>query len=224
MSFSRNGFIYLGVSLVYLLVMLLVPSAEFWIKPMLMPALLLFYFLEAESADRFLLRALLACWAGDVLLMLENQSPVFFLSGLVVFLIGHVMYILSMRSLIRSGVEHGRPEFTLLIMVFVIGAATAVWMLVREKAGDLLYPITVYVIVIVSMFFHALRRRSRTTRESFLLMVFGALSFLISDSLLALNRYYEKFPHAGAAVMITYLLAQYLLVSGALKHKGSPAV
>lgn len=223
MFFRRNAFIYLGVSLIYLMIMLLMPSAEAWIKPMLMPALILFYFLEAESVDRFLLRALIACWAGDVLLMLENQSPVFFLSGLVVFLIGHVMYILSMRRMIRTDIQHVRPEQTLLIMTLVTGVASIVWILVKDNAGDLLYPITVYVVVVISMFFHALRRRSRTTRESFLFMVFGALAFFVSDSILALNRYYEKIPFAGPVIMVTYLLAQYFLVAGAMKHKGQPA-
>lgn len=223
MSFRRNGFIYLGAALLYLMVMLLVPSAEVWIKPMLMPALLLFYFLEAELMDKFLLRALIACWAGDVLLMLENQSPIFFLSGLVVFLIGHVMYILSMRRMVRTDVQHVRPEQTLLIMTLVAGVASVIWILVKEKAGDLLYPISVYVVVVVSMFYHALRRRSRTTKESFQCMIFGALAFFISDALLALNRYYVKLPFASPAIMVTYLMAQYLLVVGALKHKGQPA-
>lgn len=223
MSFVRNSLIFLVVSGIYLLVLLLIPGVEYWIKPMLMPALLLFYFLQAEIVDKFLVRALVACWAGDVLLMLEKQSPIYFLLGLVVFLIGHVMFILTMRRLIRPDVQHGRPELTLLVMTAVLAAAAGVWLLIREKAGDLLLAVSIYEIVIASMFFHALRRRSRTSRDSFLLMVFGALSFMISDSLLALNRwYFDDLQYAGFFVMTTYLLAQYLLVSGVLKHREAP--
>jgi uncharacterized membrane protein YhhN len=51
-------------------------------------------------------------------------------------------------------------------------------------------------------------------------MVFGgATLFMISDSLIAINRFLEPLPRVGIWVMITYIAAQYLILTGLLKHR-----
>ena len=42
-------------------------------------------------------------------------------------------------------------------------------------------------------------------------MLSGAIVFMISDSLLAINKFYNPAHIFDAAVMITYVLAQYLI-------------
>jgi len=42
---------------------------------------------------------------------------------------------------------------------------------------------------------------------------------MISDSLLAINKFMQPLPLSGLAIMLTYLLAQYLIVEGVLKHE-----
>jgi hypothetical protein len=42
----------------------------------------------------------------------------------------------------------------------------------------------------------------------------GALFFMLSDSLLAINKFYRPFPLAGFLIMLSYIVAQYLIVIG----------
>ena len=60
----------------------------------------------------------------------------------------------------------------------------------------------------------AVGRLGRTKRSSFNLVFLGALLFIMSDSVIGLNRFTGPVEHAGPIVMSTYLLAQYLLVKG----------
>ena len=49
-------------------------------------------------------------------------------------------------------------------------------------------------------------------------MVAGALLFVLSDSILAINKFYMPFDLAGTFIMLTYGFAQYLIVQGAVKY------
>ena len=47
------------------------------------------------------------------------------------------------------------------------------------------------------------------------LMIAGAVLFIISDSILAINKFYQSFEYAGIAIMLTYGIAQLLITFGA---------
>jgi uncharacterized membrane protein YhhN len=67
----------------------------------------------------------------------------------------------------------------------------------------------------------ALFRYGRTNSKSFLLIFIGAVLFMVSDSVLAINKFHNAFSAAGALIMLTYCLAQFLIVEGALVHEKS---
>jgi uncharacterized membrane protein YhhN len=50
------------------------------------------------------------------------------------------------------------------------------------------------------------------------LMIGGAVLFISSDSILAINKFYEPFEFAGIAIMLTYGIAQLLITLGALRY------
>jgi uncharacterized membrane protein YhhN len=50
------------------------------------------------------------------------------------------------------------------------------------------------------------------------LILAGAAFFMISDSLLALNKFYEPLPFSNISIISTYALAQYSIVLGILKQ------
>ena len=88
------------------------------------------------------------------------------------------------------------------------------FILIKESLGVMLIPIAVYCAVITLMGITAVGRLGRTNRSSFNLVFLGALLFIMSDSVIGLNRFAGPVEHAGPIVMSTYLLAQYLLVKG----------
>jgi uncharacterized membrane protein YhhN len=49
-------------------------------------------------------------------------------------------------------------------------------------------------------------------------MMLGALLFVISDSILAINKFYQPFEAAGVLIMLTYGLAQFFIVEGAGRY------
>jgi uncharacterized membrane protein YhhN len=50
------------------------------------------------------------------------------------------------------------------------------------------------------------------------LMMAGALLFVLSDSVLAINQFYQSSPLAGVIIMLTYGLAQLFIIEGAIKY------
>ena len=47
--------------------------------------------------------------------------------------------------------------------------------------------------------------------------VLGAIAFVLSDSLLAVNKFYQPIPYAGVFIMLTYCAAQFLIVRGFIR-------
>jgi uncharacterized membrane protein YhhN len=78
----------------------------------------------------------------------------------------------------------------------------------------LLPAIVVYATVISLMLIAAINRKGVAQKESYMLVALGALSFVASDTLLAVNKFHDSFFLANIAVMLTYGIAQYLLVKG----------
>ena len=79
-------------------------------------------------------------------------------------------------------------------------------------------PVMIYAMVLIVMVMNAVFRYGRTPLVSFWLVVVGALLFMASDSILAINKFYAAIPSSGPLIMITYITAQFLIVVGIIKH------
>lgn len=88
-----------------------------------------------------------------------------------------------------------------------------------DGLGDMLYPVTVYMLVILTMAVTAFLRQGKVLPISYTLVFLGALLFMLSDSILALNKFYKPLPLSNISIMLTYALAQYFIVLGLLKNK-----
>jgi uncharacterized membrane protein YhhN len=97
-------------------------------------------------------------------------------------------------------------------------AGSGLVVILYPKLGDLQIPVMVYALVITLMVLQSVFRMGRTTSLSFWLIFFGAVSFLLSDSLLAINKFYQPIPFSAVCVMTTYSAAVFLIVRGALAH------
>ena len=72
-------------------------------------------------------------------------------------------------------------------------------------------PVLAYIIVILFMGWRAWERWKQTGERLALLAFFGAILFIISDSVLAVNRFREHFETARALTLSTYFTAQWLI-------------
>ena len=138
---------------------------------------------------------------GDIFLMLP---PRMFLPGLVSFLVAHLFYIAAF-TLTGAGV----PPSVWLIP-FLLYGCLMFWVL-SEYLGKLKIPVAVYMLVILLMGSEALNRWLRTGQLGSGSAFLGALLFIASDSLLAVNRFKGKSHHAPLYVMSTYYSAQWFI-------------
>lgn len=182
-------------------------------KPLLMITLLL-YFISASrgypSWRFYVMAALVFSWGGDIFLMLDNM----FTAGLVSFLVAHIFYITAYQ---KTGAASGALR-SLDIIKFVLFGAVVMWVL-YPGLGGMLIPVLAYMLVLLSMGIWAHKRRGATTAISFTLVSAGAMLFVISDGLIAINKFAFDIPAERMLVMSTYIAAQYMIVQGLLKHE-----
>ena len=76
---------------------------------------------------------------------------------------------------------------------------------------DMKVPVAVYVLAIAAMAWQATARWLDSGEPGALLACLGASLFVVSDSVLAVNRFRRPFASAQAIVLGTYFLAQYLI-------------
>ncbi|HYV94758.1 MAG TPA: lysoplasmalogenase [Chitinophagales bacterium] len=189
-------------------------------KSLLMPALMVvFYRLtrRRETAQlKFVFAALAFSWVGDVSLMFQQSNSSFFLIGLICFLLAHVAYIIAFIHDGRSLKDRDRSLLARKpwIILFFIAYAIVIFFVVRNGLGNMLLPVLVYMSIILLMGMSALNRFGKIYLRSFNEVFCGALLFIMSDSLLAINKFSVAIPSASFLIMLTYVAAQYFIVKG----------
>ncbi len=187
-------------------------------KPLLL-LILLNWFISATNKCHFdtkkwVTLALCFSWLGDVLLMFQSRSSMFFLLGLSAFLIAHIFYIIFFHKIkVAEGVKS--KGFLLLPVVVYYAVLIAV---LYPYLADMKVPVPVYGLVISFMLLLALHMLFIRNRKAGQLMTAGAILFVISDSALAINKFYQPFEASGFVIMLTYGLAQLFIVFGAIHY------
>lgn len=191
-------------------------------KSLLMPLLLLYYLANVSRhkhrPSKFLATsAFLLAWAGDILLLFQGEA--FFISGLLLFLVMHFIYIIYFwRVHPLFPVKYGLYFFLPIVLVVIFDI-----LIMKEiipLAGELGNPLIAYMTVISFMFVMACNMLSNKKVRSMAINYFipGAAMFLISDAILGLNMFLWEDQLIGITVMLSYGYAQYLLVHGFIKH------
>ena len=193
-------------------------------KPLLMPLLVVYFTTNtkpfASSLKKWIVLALLFSWLGDLMLMFESANGNFFIFGLVAFLLAHIFYILFYENVLR--LESVKKNYLWFIPVLIY--YTVLIYVLSPHLGDMKLPVRIYGIVISYMLIQALQVGKIKNPVAAALMIAGAMLFITSDSILALNKFYKQFEYAGILIMITYGIAQLLITMGAVKYIGSTSI
>lgn len=191
---------------------------EWATKPLLIPLLGLHFVSGvtgfATRPSLYILVALFFSWLGDVLLIFQSAYPVFFLFGLSAFLLAHIGYILFFYFLRNQEGLKLRPY----LLVAVAAYYAILISLLSPYLGEMRWPVRVYGLVISAMLMLAAHGWFLSDKKAGSYLCNGAMLFVLSDSLLAVNKFYHPFPGAGLAVMATYGLAQLLITAGAKQY------
>ena len=208
---------FVGISVFYLVLIAIGKEDLAWyFKPLLLPGLLLATN-ESKSfpTKKWLFLALVFSWIGDVILMFADKGELFFIFGLVSFLIGHILFI----TLFIKQETINTPN-KLIFGIGILGVAAYLFTMLTillPTLGDLKIPVSVYAFVISLMLVMAIRGALTWRSPLNILILNGAVSFVTSDSILAINKFFTPLPNASLLIMSTYLIAQYLITFGILK-------
>ena len=185
-----------------------------WIsKPLLMPVLMLVFYTASEKKNGtpfyLILSALFLSWCGDALLQANMFIP-----GLVSFLLAHICYIIYFKQAgnYRKGLLQIRPLIAIPVLLYVF----LLLLYLFPHLQELKIPVVVYSKTIGVMLLMAMNTRLQLNNTASTYFIAGALFFVISDSLLAINLFVMQHWVMSIAVMATYAIAQYLIVKGAL--------
>jgi uncharacterized membrane protein YhhN len=192
------------------------PYLEYLFKPALMISLGIYFYRQSDAlkqgrVDYFLLAAIVFSCLGDILLMFEGQ----FIFGLASFLIAHTSYIFAFLKDNKGFVFNKKDRLIPALLVIALGVGFIFYLL--PYLGSLKIPVLVYSSVILTMLLTTLNRWKSVRLESFQWVFMGAILFILSDSLLAVNKFAEPFSFAGLLIMLTYGIGQYFIVEGYLK-------
>lgn len=148
-----------------------------------------------------IIAGLLFSMLGDTFLMLPVDL---FIAGVASFLVAQLIYTYAFHS--------GRPwRFKHLAMLPFIAYGVIIFAILLPWLNEMVVPVGAYVVVIMIMAWQAWDQWDQLRTRWALLAFIGAVFFVISDSLLALNKFGEPFLAARALTLSTYYLAQWLI-------------
>jgi uncharacterized membrane protein YhhN len=166
---------------------------------------------RSQDRDNVILGTALAFSSlGDALLDLDPERH--FTKGLLAFLAAHLIYILLF---VRNWVRPPRPkgwQLALVAAVLVYSLLLSQWL--APSLGAAAGPVMLYVCVITVMVVSAI-----LAGFSKPWVYTGVILFLISDSILAVDKFKSPVPLRGYLVWATYYLAQCGIAIGFLREK-----
>jgi uncharacterized membrane protein YhhN len=192
-------------------------------KPLLL-FILLIWFSNSTLRNRidfkFVFFGMIFSLFGDVFLMIREVD--LFIPGLVSFLTAHVFYILSFIKSIQFAERNTTSAYkvsTAIVFLSFVGLFLGFllpYVLDNEATKGLAAPVIVYAVVITLMGYMAAQRRYHVPMRSFRAVLFGSVFFIVSDCILATNKFAFPVEYATLWVMSTYVFAQFLIVYGTI--------
>jgi uncharacterized membrane protein YhhN len=188
------------------------------IKPLIVPSLTAFYFQNVIFKNKLFVLALFFCWAGDMFLLFDHLNELYFIGGLGSFLIAHILLIFLYGNLKLnqgngfSGPQKARVSFPIIL------AGTGLIVVLYPGLGGLKIPVIIYALALMIMVLQSVYRYGYTSAKSFWNVCVGALFFMLSDSILAINKFLQPITNAGVLVIATYMAALYFIVQGVIAH------
>jgi uncharacterized membrane protein YhhN len=183
----------------------------FWSKPL--PILALLFWLRGAPVGpyrRWIAVGLSLSMLGDILLEWPTDLFVF---GLGAFLLAHLAYL-------RAYLLANRQLAPLPLLVAAAAGGAIFALLATGGLGNLLLPVACYALAISAMLWRALARLGMgLDRQSALLAAGGAALFVISDSLIGINRFVSPFASASYLIILSYWLGQWAIAASAMTRE-----
>ena len=180
-------------------------------KPMLMITLFWYYYSNAKKLNKYFVLGLFFSFLGDILLL--GAGEMYFVFGLLFFLIAHVFYIIIVLKIIQIT----KPKEFIIASVPFLLLFLVLMNVLYAGLGSMKIPVIIYAMTISFFGIVSLILYLQAKTKISLLLLVGVLTFIASDTILALNLFYKKQSFYPLLIMMTYVLAQYLICRFVLK-------
>lgn len=174
-------------------------------KPFTMAMIILIALIPSVASGALyqylIIAGLIFSLAGDIFLMFPETR---FTAGLFSFLIGHVFYIFAFSSGSGFGLN---PWFSALLVSFGV----TFFSYLSANLGKMKLPVALYILVILLMGSQAFHQWQFSQNKGTWFAFIGALLFILSDSILAANKFRTPFKTARFFTLSTYFTGQYLI-------------
>ena len=142
------------------------------------------------------------------------------MAGLGTFLIGHIFYLIAFIPDVKKPIILDKSKKTMASIGFFFYISLVTLLLHKlistNQSPILMVAISIYATVLFSVFLVALLRNN-VNKSSYNLVLIGAALFLLSDGLLAFNKFVADIPLQRLWVMGTYTSAQAFLMYGSIR-------
>ena len=157
---------------------------------------------HSNSYNKLILSGLILCASGDVVILWQDVNEIYFLLGMVLFALGHLSYMLAFGFR-----PFGLKEFVLSVTIGIL-----VYSVLFPGLPSQLMTVAVgiYNVIITIMVWRAVARFNLRGEIPWrkVYAAIGAISFILSDTILGINKFIWKMPHEKEVTMIPYYLAQ----------------
>jgi uncharacterized membrane protein YhhN len=194
-------------------------TLELTSKPFLIPTLAIWFYQSTQGNDSKLRKSILWGFAfstlGDFLLMfvpMYEKVP-FFIFGLLAFLIAQLCYSIGFLSKVslKQGLLIKKPLAILPFLLYYLLLLSFLW---GKLPKEMKLPVSVYGAVICFMAISAANWKGNLSLKSNNLVFRGAVLFVLSDTLIAVNKFAIPIVGVHFAIMLTYVLGQYFIAKG----------
>lgn len=206
----RNfNLLYLIIIVANILFMHVLTDYRMVSKPMIMASLIGFYISTERKQSNAFIMAMIFALFGDIFLMFKHED--FFLLGLGSFLIMQLLYTFTF---LKDRIKDIKVIFIKAMPVLLISAAIIFYL--WHDLATLQIPVLIYTLAISMMVISALIRRTSILWQ--FPVIVGVILFMISDAVLAISKFGNMVtPLAEITIIVTYMLAQYLIVRGTIE-------
>ena len=156
------------------------------------------------SRGKLLFVALLFCAAADIALELAEGK--YFVAGLGLFLVAHIFFIITFSRDFRF-----QTAKMPIIVLFIVYSGMMAFIM-TPSLKEMAIPVYVYMTALTLVGIFATLRAAKND-----FTLYGAIAFIVSDSVLAVNKFMMPVAGANFIIMITYYLSLFLIVYGFLK-------
>lgn len=185
-------------------------------KPLIMVSLL-WWSWPVRGQHPWLWAGMWFALGGDVFLMIRGRD--LFVAGLGSFLVMQVCYIVAFtKTFTASGKAQVMAwRVALPFMIYGLSFLAILYPVLASK--PIWWPVVAYSVCLCSMGIFAGLRRYSVPEKSYMVVLTGAILFILSDSCIALNKFLQPFEASTLVIMSTYAAAQWLIVWGLYKIK-----